>query len=75
MSIADDLVKEAQQQEEDAKRRAEHPVSDLRDLNTNLDPDAEAEGKEKVEDVPLALTLEETTQDEAPKKRTTRKEG
>lgn len=43
MSNTDPVVKAAQEQEAEAKRKAEHQVQDLRELNANVAPDAEAE--------------------------------
>lgn len=49
----DPVVKAAQDQEAEAKRKAEHQVQDLRKLNANVDPDAEAESAETNKDPAL----------------------
>lgn len=49
----DPVVKAAQEQEAEAKRKAEHQVQDLRKLNANVDPDAEAESAEVNKDLVL----------------------
>lgn len=53
MPTPEEIVKAAQEQEAEAKRKAEHQVQDLRQLNPNVGPDEEAESAVPTENIIL----------------------
>lgn len=68
MPTPEETLKAAQEQEAEAKRKAEHQVQDLRELNANVDPDAEAESagvsKDPVLEAQESQSLEQMTAQE-----------
>lgn len=66
MPTPEEIVKAAQEQEAEAKRKADHQVQDLRQLNPNVDPEEEAESAVPTENIILGAHEEAEGGDASP---------